>query len=389
MLITKAYRYELKPNVAQRILLAKHAGAARFAYNWGLGRRIKQYERDKTSSNGILQHKELNAIKKTELPWMYEVSKCAAQEALRDLDRAYQNFFRGLKQGKKIGFPKFRKKGQNDRFRLTGTIKVLEKSIQLPRLESVRLKERARVSGRILSATVSREADRWFASLTVEQEILEPQKISGEAVGVDVGLNAFATYSNGTKILSPKPLNKNLRRLKKLSKQHSRKVKGSNNRKKMSLKLARLHCRVKNIRTDHLHQTSSQLAKTKSVIILEDLAVSGMVQNSRLSRHIADAGWGEFRRQLEYKCQWYGSKLVIAPRFFPSSKLCSNCGVKREVLKLHERQWTCETCGTQHDRDINAAKNLLSWSTVSSTEINACRESSGGVVAKPQLAMVR
>ena len=247
MLLTRAYRYELKPNSSQRILLAKHAGAARFTYNWGLHKRIEQYQRDKTFSDAISQHKELNAIKETELPWMYEVSKCAPQEALRDLERAFSNFFRACKQKKKIGFPRFRKKGQHDRFRLTGTIKVLERSVQLPRLESMRLKERTAVSGRILSASVSREADRWFVSLTVEQEVSEPQKIIGEGVGIDVGLTSFATCSDGTKILAPRPLNKRIRRLKRLSKQHSHQVKGSSNRRKSSLKLAQLHRRIKNI----------------------------------------------------------------------------------------------------------------------------------------------
>jgi len=203
-----------------------------------------------------------------------------------------------------------------------------------------------------------------------------------------VGLSSFAVGSDKSKITAPKPLNKHLRRLKRLSKQHSCKIKGSQNRRKMSLKLARLHRQIKNIRTDFLHQLSTKLAKTKSVIAVEDLNVSGLIQNQRLARHVADAGWGKFRIMLDYKCRWYGSQLITVPRFFPSSKLCSACGTKKEHLALNERQWICETCGSNHDRDVNAAKNLLSWSTVSSTGINACGESSGGVASFSQLAMV-
>ena len=239
--INKAYRYELKPNSAQRILLAKHAGVARFAFNWGLKRRIDLYNEEKKSTNAIEQHRLLNSLKETEFPWMYEVSKCAPQESLRDLDRAFQNFFRGLKQNQKIGFPSFKRKGERDSFRLTGTIKVQGKRVQLPRLGTVNLKETPEVKGKILSATLSREADRWYVSITVELEIIDPCPVIGVPVGIDVGLTSFATYSDAGKIFSPKPLEKNLKRIKRASRKHSRKIKGSNNRKKAALKLARLH----------------------------------------------------------------------------------------------------------------------------------------------------
>ncbi len=192
MLINRAYRYELDPNKEQRILFAKHAGAARFAYNWGLARRIALWEQEKKRTNAIFQHKELNTLKKTDFPWMYEVSKCAPQEALRNLDNAFRNFFRGLKAGRKVGFPKFKKKGRHDSFRLTGAIHILERNVQLPRLGSVRLKELPSLEGRILSATVSREADRWFVSLAVEMERPDPEPVQGEVVGIDVGLSSFA-----------------------------------------------------------------------------------------------------------------------------------------------------------------------------------------------------
>lgn len=286
---------------------------------------------------------------------MYEVSKCAPQEALRDLDRAFKNFFQG-----RAKYPHFKKKGIHDSFRLTGTIKVFPKHVQLPRLGKIRVKEEtAKFKGKILSATVSREADRWYVSLAVEVEISDPVPVVGEPVGIDVGLNHFAVLSTGEKIEAPKILEKNLKRLKKLSRQHSRKQKGSSNRKKSALKLAKLHRKIKNQRRDFLHKLSTKLAKTKPVIVIEDLAVKNIIRNKHLSRYIADAGWGEFRRMLEYKTKWYGSKLAIVPRFYPSSRMCSECGYVLPEIKLSMRRWVCPKCGTYHDRDINAAINLV------------------------------
>lgn len=306
------------------------------------------------------------------------MSKCAPQEALRDLDRAFQNFFRGIKQGQKIGFPSFKKKGVKDSFRLTGTIKISGKEIQLPRLGTIRLKENSKVYGKILSATVVREADRWYVSLSVEIERPTPNPVQGDPVGIDVGLTCFGTLSNGEKIFAPKPLNKNLMRLKRASKKHSRKTVGSKNRKKSALKLSRLHRKNRNIRKDFLHKQTTRLAKTKPVIVLEDLNVKEMLSNTRLSRHISDAGWSEFRFMLEYKTKWYGSKLIIAPRFYPSSKTCSNCGTVIKELPLSIRQWQCMECHSEHDRDVNAAKNLLKFCTGSSPGIDACGDTSDG-----------
>ncbi|HHW42178.1 MAG TPA: IS200/IS605 family element transposase accessory protein TnpB [Syntrophomonadaceae bacterium] len=357
MLVNKAYRYELKPNKSQLVLLKKHAGCARFAWNWGLAERKRLWEEEGKSTNAIEQHRELNRLKKTDYPWMYEVSKCAPQEALRDLDRAFRNFLEG-----RASFPKFKKKGIHDSFRLTGTIKVFPKHVQLPRLGKIRVKEEtAKFKGKILSATVSREADRWYVSLAVEAEIPDPLPVPGEPIGIDMGLNHFAVLSTGEKIEPPKSLEKNLKRLRRLSRQHSRKQKGSNNRKKSALKLARLHRKIRNQRRDFLHKLSTGLAKTKPVNIVEDLTVKNMMRNKHLSRHIADAGWGEFRRMLEYKTKWYGSRLVVVPRFFPSSRRCSECGYVLPELKLSTRRWLCPECGAIHDRDINAAVNLLQY----------------------------
>lgn len=379
MKINRAYRYELKVNIQERILLAKHAGAARFAYNWGLQQRIEQYEREKTFTNAIEQHRLLNSLKQSQFPWMYEVSKCAPQEALRDLDKAFRNFSNGRKRN--VGFPKFKKKGVHDSFRLTGTIKVDGKSIQLPRLGRMRLKELSHVTGRILSATVTKEADRWYVSLTVEEERPDAQPVIGDVVAIDVGLTDFAIFSSGEKIQAPKPLQKALQRIKRLSKRHSRKVKGSKNKKKSAILLARLHRKVRNIRQDFLHKISTKLTKTKSAIVIEDLDVKGLMQKASYSRHIADVGWGGFRRMLEYKAKWHGSKLIVVDRYFASSRICSGCKAKRETLPLCIREWTCLQCGAVHDRDVNAAKNLLQWSTESSSGIHACGDSSGSGMA--------
>ncbi len=379
MQLNRAYRYELKPNASQEILLAKHAGAARFTYNWGLALRIELYEKSQKSTNAIEQHKLLNSLKLSNFAWMYEVSKCAPQEALRDLDKAFKNFFRGLKQTQKVGFPKFKKKSFHDSFRLTGTIKIKNKEIQLPRLGPIKLKEKSKLEGKILSATISREADRWYVSLTVEQHINTLNPIIGETVGVDVGLTCFAALSNGDKEFAPKPLTKKLKRLKRLSKQHSRKIAGSKNRKKSALKLARQHRKIRNIRKDFLHKTSTKLTKTKSAIIIEDLDIKGMLHGpAKLNRPIHDAGWGEFKRMLEYKTTWYGSKLIVAPRYYPSSKICSKCGFSINQIPLSVRHWCCPSCQSQHDRDINAAINLLNLYTGSSPEIYACGDPSGG-----------
>jgi putative transposase len=222
-----------------------------------------------------------------------------------------------------------------------------------------RLKRELR--GNILSATVSRVADRWFVSLTViEKSVKDPTPIEGLVVGIDLGIKTFATISGELPVESPKALSKAQARLRRAQQAHSRKVKGSKNRRKSAQKIAKIHARVANVRRDFLHQLTTRLAKTKSIIVIEDLNVKGMVRNRCLSFRIMDAGWGEFRRQLGYKTTWYGSKLLVADRWFPSSKKCStpNCGFKLRKLPLSIREWVCPQCGVVHDRDENASTNL-------------------------------
>ena len=384
MNILCAFKTELDLNNIQKTACARHAGAARWAYNWGLARKIDAYQNKEKVPTAIDLHRELNALKKGELAWMYEVSKCAPQEALRNLDQAYAHFFRRMKEkkaGKKIevGFPKFKsKKNGLGSFRLTGAIHIFEHAIQLPRLGRLRLKERGYlpVEGvHILSATVSERAGRWFVSVQVEMNQPEPLETDKPVAGVDLGIMALATVSDGTKIENPHALKNDLSKIRRLQRMVSRRQKGSANREKARQKLAKAHMRVANIRKNALHQTTSLLARTKSAVVLEDLNVNGMVKNHHLAQAIVDVGFHEFRRQLVYKGQWYGCKIILAPRFYPSTKRCSKCGHIKGEMGLSERVYTCDHCGHMIDRDLNAAINLKKLTTGSSPESYACGES--------------
>jgi putative transposase len=367
MLVHKAYKFELDPNNSQISALLQHAGAARFTYNWGLEHRITLFKTNQGTTrftDAMKQHKLLNSLKKNQFPWMYECSKCAPQEALRDLNRAFNNFYRGLKTGKKIGFPRFKRKGVRDSFRLTGIIRFEERKLQLPRIGKVRIKEKRSwyCKGRILSVTVRRRANRWFASITVEEEIVDLTPIQGSKIGVDLGIKTLATLSDGATFPNPRALGRRLKKVKQLAKSLSRTKQGSKNREKVKLRLATMYLKTFNIRQDTLHKLTTYLAKSHGTIVIEDLHVSGMMKNRRLSRAIADVGMCEFRRQLEYKCKWYGSQLVIVPRTYPSSKMCSNCGHRKKEFALSEREYACEVCGARIDRDLNAARNLVAVS---------------------------
>lgn len=378
--VKRAYKTELTLNHAQITACKQHAGAARWAYNWGLQRKQDAYRTTGVSPSAVDLHRELNALKKTEVPWMYTVSKCAPQEALRNLDNAFAHFFRRAKlkqQGQwsgRVGYPKrkTRKQGLGG-FRLTGRIVVFPDAIQLPRLGRLRLKEHgylpadthAAAQKHILSATISEQAGHWYVSLLVEveQEAMVPEYggTGGRArpvVGVDLGVKALATLSDGTVIRNPKPLKRQLKILKRLQRAVSRKRKGSQNRKKAVRRLARLHRRIAHQRANTLHQLTSRLAKTKSVVVIEDLNVAGMLKNHRLAQAIADVGFGEFRRQLTYKAAWYGCRVVVVNRWEPSSKTCSGCGAVKAELALAERVYRCAVCSLVLDRDLNAAMNL-------------------------------
>jgi putative transposase len=392
MNVLRAYKTELDLNNAQVTACKRHAGAARYAYNWGLARKREAYQATGTSPSAIDLHRELNALKQTELRWMYQVSKCAPQEALRNLDSGFAHFFRrcALKQeGKlkgKLGYPQPKTKKQGlGSFRLTGSIVILPDAIQLPRLGRLRLKERGYlpVAGvKIRSATISEQAGHWYVSVQVEQEQTVPAN-TGPVVGVDLGVKSLATLSDGTIVPNPKPLKSRLKKLKRLHRAVSRRQKGSKNRKKAARKLATQYRKVANQRANTLHQVTARLAKTKSVIVIEDLHVAGMLKNHHLAQAIADVGFAEFRRQLLYKAAWYGSRVVVVNRWEPSSKTCSGCGWVDDDLELSDRTFVCRDparpdCGLVLNRDLNAAINLAKLAGSSPESENACGVGSAG-----------
>jgi len=379
MIVTRGYKTELDLNNEQITACLTHAGCARKAYNWGLARKQEARAAGQRMPSARDLHKELNALKATEFPYMYEVSKCAMQESLIDLDNAFKHFFRKAalkKQGQwrgKCGYPKFksRKKGIGG-FRLTGAIHVFEKSIQLPRLGRLRLKEKEYlpVGARVAQASVSECAGRWYVSIMVQTEQAEPVPATGPVIGVDLGVKTLAAVSDGREIANPKALRIRLKRLQRLSRWHSRTQKGSANRKKAQHKLARMHARIANIRKDALHKTTAHLvAKPKpseqrpAVIGIEDLNIVGMLKNRKLARAIADVGLYEFRRQLEYKARYAGVQVKVVSRWEPSSKTCSGCGWYNADLTLADRVFVCRECGLVLDRDMNAARNLafVAW----------------------------
>lgn len=379
-----SHRIALDPNDRQVTYFARACGTARFAYNWALAEWQRQYQARKDDptlpvpSEAALR-RQLNAIKAEQFPWMADVTKNAPQQAIKNLGSAFKRFFAG--QGK---YPRFKKKGVHDSFRADpgpdknhpNAVDVTAKRIKLPVIGWVRMREPLRFSGKVMSAVVSRAADRWFVSLTVEIEHQAPVRETQAAGGVDLGVKALATISDGSTFDGPKALRSNLARLKRQSRALSRKVKGSANRRKAKAKLARLHARIGNIRADGLHKLTTILVSRFALLGIEDLNVRGMMANDRLALSIADMGFYEFRRQLEYKAAMAGTRIVVADRWYASSKTCSDCGSMIDALPLSVREWDCQACGSHHDRDLNAARNLMKMA-VSSTA-TACGEEGSG-----------
>ena len=363
-----AHKIQLDPNNFQRTYFAKACGVARFAYNWALAEWDRLYKLGEKVSEGELR-KRLNAIKRESFPWMLEVTKCAPQLSIMNLGTAFKNFFAG-----RAKYPIFKKKGQHDSFEISNDqFKVKGSTIRIPGLGWVRMTEELRFVGKIIAATVSRTADRWFVSIQVEMPERAPiHQGKNQAVGVDLGVKNLATLSDGEYVEGPKPHTVLLKRLRRLNRSLSRKKKGSRNFTKATKRLARLHARISNIRKDALHKLTTDLTQNYSHIGIENLNVSGMTKNHRLARSINDMGFFEFRRQLEYKSTITGSVIVVADSFYPSSKTCSACGHKIDELPLSVRLWTCPECQTEHDRDVNAAINLKNMA-VSST-VTACGE---------------
>lgn len=371
------HRIELKPNKLQEALFRQGTGAARFAFNWALAEWQRQYQAG-AKPNAAALRRQFNAIKPVEFPWILDLPKSVPQQAIKNVGTAFQRFFQ-----KKAKSPRFKRRGVHDSARLDNgpdTFAFDGQQIRLPKIGWVRMREALRFDGKPLSATLIREADRWFIAIPVEIERPELVCESPAAVGVDLGVSTAVTLSTGEKIESPKPLKRSLRRMKRWSRWHSRQQKGSANRHKSARKLARLHARIAHVRQNFLHQTTTELTRRFGLIGIEDLNVRGMMANDRLSRAISDIGFYEFRRQLEYKAVQAGGVVVVVDRWFPSSKTCSVCGGSCEAMPLSIREWTCVHCGAEHDRDINAALNIqrVALATVSWTGSNACGEEGSG-----------
>ena len=357
--VTLTHKIRLDPTCKQQNYFRQACGVARFTWNWALAEWNRQVEAGK-KPRGLELKKQFNAIKPVEFAWMYHVTKYASQQPFIFLQSAFKRFF-----NKQSNYPQFKKKGVHDSFYIGNDhIKLDELKIHIPKLGWVRMRESLRFSGKVISATISRTADKWFVSLNI---ILDqpPGVCENQAlIGVDLGIDSLAALFDGTaktKIEGPRPLEKLINKLRSLQRQLSRKQKGSHNRRKARMKVARLHYRIACIRQDALHKLTCLLTCNYAAVTIEDLNVKGMLKNPCLSRSIADMGFHEFRRQLAYKAHMRGNQVIIADRWFPSSKKCCRCDKINDTLTLSDRIFKCSYCGLEIDRDFNAAINLYKY----------------------------
>lgn len=350
-----AHRIALTPTFAQRDYFARASGTARFTWNWALAEWERRHAAGETP-NGCALKAAFNAVKYERYPWLKYIHRDAHAQPFANLQRAFSAFFKGTTQR-----PTFKKKGKcrdsfyvaNDKLRLDGY------RVRLPIAGWVRLREQLRFAGKIMGAVVSREADRWFVSIQVDVGDYQRLRTGEGELGIDVGLHAFATLSTGQKIVAPKPLYRALGQLRRSCRKVSRRQRDSARRDRAKRFLARVHARVKNIRNDFLHKLSTRLCRENQALGVESLAVKNLLRNGKLALSLADASWGEFLRQLSYKGTIFACRVIVADRFYPSSKRCHSCGRVKEKLALSERTFVCAACGLVCDRDANAAWNLV------------------------------
>lgn len=357
--VEKAYKYRIYPNRQQQEIIQKTFGCCRYVYNKYLDERIKLYEENKETFSYIQCANDMKKIK-SELIWLKEVDSTALQSSLKDLDMAFQKFFK-----EHTGYPKFKSKKTNRSSykskSVNGNIQYLSKYIKLPRLGYVKTRNKLAPQGRILNATISQEpSGKYFVSLCCTDVNIQELKRVNNRIGIDLGIKEFVITSDGEMIENPKFLRKSEEKLAREQRKLSKMQKGSKNRNKQRVVVARLHEKIANQRKDFLHKTSTRLINENQIICLEDLKVKNMLKNHKLAKSISDVSWREFIKQLEYKASWYKRTVLKVSTWYPSSQLCSMCGYKNpETKKLSIREWICSECGTIHERDLNASINVM------------------------------
>jgi len=373
--IQKAYKFRIEPNAAQRKQLAVEFGSARFVWNRCLDLRGKAWEERQERHNYVSLNRQVTEWKRGEFPWLADSAACCLTQVLIDQDKAFKNFFE--KRGR---YPRFKSRYDRQAVRYTldqrtiGNNYLAGEFLKLPKLGAIKIRWSQVPAGIPKMATVSKDpCGRYFVSFACEVA-LQPMPLTGKAVGLDLGIKDVVVSWDGeeaTKSGNPRHLKRQLKHLKRQQRRLARMQKGSNRRNRQRLKVARIHARIAASRADFLHKTTTALIRQADGIAIENLHVKGMVKNHHLAGAIADVGMGEFRRQIEYKAAWHGRRVEVVDRWFPSSKTCSSCGAYQAKMPLSVREWTCPDCGMQHDRDVNAAINILKFSTLGNRGLEA------------------